>query len=94
MLDGLLDARARHGEDRFLDVDYHALAADPLATAGEIYDWLGWPLTDDAEREMRGYLAEATAGRFGTHHYELSTFGLTPEMIRERVPAYCERFGF
>lgn len=94
MLDGMLAFREARGDDRFLDIDYDALAADPLATAAKIYDWLGWPVTGEAERAMRSYLEEATAGRFGVHRYDLAEFDLTPAAIRARVPDYCTRFGF
>jgi hypothetical protein len=94
MLDGLLAFRAQHGDERFLDVDYQDLVADPMRAAGEIYEWLGWPMTAEGERAMNSYLAAATRDRFGRHTYDLAQFGLTAHAIRDRLADYCERYGF
>jgi hypothetical protein len=93
MLDGLLWFRDRVGDDRFFDVDYEVLVADPLGTVGELYDWLGRPLTAGAESAMAAYLIEAPPGRFGTHEYELADFGLTEGAVRERTAPYRRRFA-
>jgi hypothetical protein len=92
MLDRHLAFRRRHGEDRFFDVGFDALTSDTMAEVERLYDWLGWDVTDTAEAAMRAYLDEAPAGRFGTHTYELSRFGLTADQIRDRVAPYLDRF--
>jgi hypothetical protein len=92
MLDRHLDFRCRHGDDRFFDLSFDVLVGDTLSEVDRLYAWLGWELTRPAETAMRAYLAEAPAGRFGTHHYDLDRFGLTADRIRDRVAPYLARF--
>ncbi|MEJ5253820.1 MAG: sulfotransferase [Acidimicrobiales bacterium] len=93
MIDRFLDFRDRVGEARFHDVDYRALAADPLAAAAGLYGWLGWPFDDAARTAMEAYVAANPRGRFGTHEYSLDPFGLTATQVSERFVPYRARFG-
>lgn len=92
MLDRHLDFRRRHGDARFFDLGFDALTGDAMVEIERLYAWLGWELTGDVDAAMRAYLAEAPAGRFGTHTYDLARFGLTADRIRDRVSSYLERF--
>lgn len=93
MLDGLQRTRADESDGAFFDLAYRELVADPLGTVGRLYDWLGWPLTAEAETAMRQYLTSAPAGRFGHHRYDAARFGLDPDRVRHRVSAYEARFA-
>ena len=42
-----IEARARIGEDRFLDVHHEDLNADPMGTVARVYDFLGLELDAD-----------------------------------------------
>ncbi|GAA1638126.1 sulfotransferase family protein [Actinoplanes couchii] len=68
--------RARHDPDRFVDVSYEELSADPIRTVEMIYDRLGARLSGPA----RSAVAETARG--GTpkpaHAYDLASYGLTP----------------
>lgn len=88
-----LEARAAAGEERFVDVSYPALAADPIGAVAAIYDRLGTPLDGSAEAAMRRWLAEHPRDLHGVHRYDPERFGLSPERVRPAFGAYLERFA-
>ena len=79
--------------ERFFDVWYAELVADPLAIVRQIYRHFDLPLSDAAERAMRHYLAHHPKDGHGAHVYALADFGLDADRERERNRAYLERFG-
>lgn len=79
--------------DRFLDVHYQDLLADPIPVVQKIYARFDMPFTDAAERRMRRYLAANPQAKNGAHRYSLATFGLDPEALTHRFKAYREHFG-
>ena len=83
----------RVAADRFLDVHYHDLIRDPMATVRRIYGHLGIPLTGDAEARMRRFLAENPKDKHGPHRYSLETFGLDADDLACRFKGYREHFG-
>jgi len=78
--------------DQVIDVAYDRFVADPIQTVREIYDHWDWELTPDAERRMRGFLAENAQNKHGPHRYTLEDAGLDPDEIRERSRRYQEYF--
>ena len=79
--------------DRFLDVRYHDLIADPMAVVRDIYTRFDLPLTDEAERRMQRHLAANPQGKNGVHRYALDTFALDSAELTHRFQAYREHFG-
>ena len=82
----------RVAEDRFLDVHYHQLVTDPMATVRRIYTHFGIPLTAGVEARMRHFLAENPKDRHGRHRYSLEPFGLDGGDLSRRFKAYREYF--
>jgi hypothetical protein len=80
-------------DQRFVDLRYHDLMADPLRTVGELYARLGWELAAETRRAMTAHLAARPRHARGAHRYDLASFGLDPAAERERFRFYCERFG-
>jgi Sulfotransferase family len=78
--------------ERFVDVRYHDLVADPIGTVRTIYGRFDMPFTAMAEARMRRHLAESPKDRHGAHVYSLTQFGLKPDEERDRYRAYRERF--
>lgn len=79
-------------EERFLDVYYEELVADPMAQVARIYAHAGVELTPDAQAQMRRWAVENERDRRPVHAYTLEEFGYTPEGLRRAFRAYCERF--
>jgi hypothetical protein len=79
--------------ERFLDVHYHDLLADPIAVIRRIYARFDVPFSEDAEHRMRRHLADNPQGKNGQHRYSLATFGLDPRELTHRFKAYREHFG-
>jgi Sulfotransferase family len=79
--------------DRFYDVHYHDLLADPIAVIRRIYARFDIPFTEEAERRMRSHLIRNPQGKNGVHRYSLAMFGLDPAELTDRFKAYREHFG-
>jgi hypothetical protein len=85
--------RQRVGEERFADVDFAPLKADPVAAVGGAYDRLGLDLSDEAASRMRAWSAENPQGSHGVHDYGLEDFGLTAAAVRDTFAFYTDRFA-
>ncbi len=79
--------------ERFLDIAYSPLLADPIATVRCIYAYFDLALTPTVETRMRQFLAENAQDKYGRHEYSLMQFGLDADRERERYRDYRERFG-
>ena len=92
MMTRAMEARARLGEDRFLDVPYGALLADPLAVARAIEERAGLTWTRDTETRMRDLLRVEVQHRHGVHRYRLQDFGLSEGEVARAFGDYQARF--
>lgn len=92
-LDDFLAVRDVHPPSQFLDIDYDALEADPLAAIAQIYDFLGRELTPEARRKMQAFLDANPKDKHGVHRYSLAEYGLDRAAEMRRFGAYCERFN-
>jgi hypothetical protein len=96
MTERLLRAAVRDrdpGDERFVDVMFAELNADPLGTVRRIYDRAGAELTPEAERRMTEWLPRHARGRHGAHTYSAADLAVDPDELRERFAFYYERFG-
>ncbi len=84
------DLRRRRNGRGFIDVEFDALAADPLAVVRRIYAELGLEPSAATEREMRRRLAAHPQDRHGAHRYRAEDFGLREDTIRERFRGHAE----
>jgi hypothetical protein len=87
-----IEARARIGEERFLDVHHRRLVADPMGTVREVYEWLGLELTPPVERAIGDWQEANRVGAHGRHRYTPERFGLSTARIRSDYDAYIRRF--
>jgi hypothetical protein len=78
------DARGRVPSDRFLDVAYDDLVADPLAVTARVYAACGRPFTAATEAAVATRIAARPQHQHGVHRYAPEDFGLTEAEIRER----------
>lgn len=88
-----LAARDASPPERFFDVDYRALVADPLGVIERLYDSFGLPWSGATRTAMQGFLAANPQHKHGAHEYRLEQFGLQAELVRERLRFYLDRFA-
>jgi hypothetical protein len=79
-------------EDRFFDIGFAALQADPLAELEALYAWQGVALTPEVRQRMEGWWAENQRRR-GQHRYEAQDYGIDVERLRRQFAFYDDRFG-
>jgi hypothetical protein len=85
--------RDRVGEERFADVPFSALNADPVGSVDRAYASLGLTLSAEAGRRMAAWAGENPAGSHGTHEYAVEDFGVTAADVRRRFRSYVQRFA-
>ena len=81
------------GAERFFDVNYQQLLADPIGTVRRIYAHFGLPLTAAAEDRMRSHLNDNPQHKHGRHAYDLKAFGLDGPSLDQQFGSYREFFG-
>jgi Sulfotransferase family len=86
--------RDRVGEDRFYDIAFDELQADPIGSVRGLYEWLGEEFTPAAKAAMESWWAQNQSEReqSGGHRYTAEDFGLDPDELAERFAYYAERF--
>jgi hypothetical protein len=87
-----IGARARIGEDRFLDVHHREFVADPMGIVARVYDFLGYELTPAVEQTIAAWTVENRSGAKGAHHYTAEQFGLTDAQLRDDYRFYTDHF--
>ncbi len=92
MITRAMESRSRLPADRFLDVSYYDLVANPLNEIERVYRFLGRPLDGRTEEAIHKTLAQNTKDRYGRHKYNLESFGLTAGTIEELFSAYMKRY--
>lgn len=92
MVDRAMEARARIGEARFIDVRYSDLMANPLEVTRKIEERAGLTWSRDAETRMRDRLRIEVQHRHGVHRYALSDFGLDDRDLEKAFGPYRKTF--
>jgi hypothetical protein len=87
-------ARARIGEDRFIDVYNDDVVRRPVATFERIYDHIGLSLTPELVERLLDYNQSKAPGKFGAHTYSLEDYGLSEKDVSLAFAEYMERFRF
>jgi hypothetical protein len=80
-------------KDRFFDMHFPELLADPMAVVERIYAHFGFELSGEAADAMRTFIADNPQGKHGHHRYTPEEYGLDVAAERERFRHYTERFG-
>jgi len=75
-----------------MDVRFDDFVADDLATARQVYDLAGEPVTPAVEAAMAGFLASHQRDRHGRIDYRAEDIGLDVDDLRRRFAGYTERF--
>jgi hypothetical protein len=87
-----MEARAKAPADRFLDVQYRDLVADPIGTVRRIYERFGFPFSPELETRLRTYVARGGDRPAGAP-YRAEDFGWTADGLRAAYRDYIDRFG-
>ncbi|NLR70644.1 sulfotransferase [Novosphingobium sp. ERN07] len=85
-------ARARIGEDRFIDIDYREVAKEPLKQAQRVLAHIGVPLDDAIEAALAEFMAGNKREQRPMHDYSLERFGLNEADVREAFASYRARY--
>jgi hypothetical protein len=89
-----MQARDKIGNDRFLDVSYHDVMANPVATVERIYERFGFKMTPAHAQAIRDWLASNPPTKHGAHRYSSDEFGLEADGVNRQFKDYLDRFGF
>jgi hypothetical protein len=81
------------GAERFFDVRYQQLLADPIGTVRRIYTHFDLPLSAEAEHRMRSHLGDNPQHKHGRHAYDLKAFGLDGPTLDRQFRSYREFFA-
>ena len=79
--------------DRFVDVHFQNLLADPVETLRSSYASMDRVFTEENAERIREYLAEKPKGKFGKHQYSPEDWGYSAAGLRERLAPYIDHFG-
>ena len=88
--------RVRHEKiaaDRQLDILYDDMNRNWRATMQRIYQFIGWPFCEQAERGMQRWLDNNRQHKHGAHHYSLRDFGLQQSLLERELAFYRRRFS-
>jgi hypothetical protein len=80
-------------DNRFYDIDFRAMQADPVGEVRRLYAWLGEPVSDEFENRMRVWWAENAEKREPHPKAEPAAFGLDFNAIRPLFATYTDRWG-
>ncbi|MGE4608889.1 MAG: sulfotransferase [Myxococcota bacterium] len=87
MMDRCIAFHRQHPE-RFFDIHYEPLIADPMAKTRDIYRFIGAEWTADAEAKMRQWAVENAREKRPVHRYTLEKFGFTEAGLRADFANY------
>lgn len=88
-----IEVRERHDGDRFVDVAYRSLVADPVTTVAALCERLGYAWDGAFAGLVRQWLAENPQHKHGAHRYDLAEFELTRADVGSAFSSYRERFS-
>jgi hypothetical protein len=88
----LIEFRDAGREDRFFDVMFADVQADPVAAMERLYAELGDELTDDTRVRMADWWAEEAASRRPGPRPDPKAYGLDVATLREQFAFYHDRF--
>jgi hypothetical protein len=91
-LRNLIAVRAKHGPDRFVDVQYRALLSDPLGEFRRAVHGMGLEVTSADEAAATAWITANGRHSHPRHSYRLEDYGITDAMLKETFRFYNEAF--
>jgi sulfotransferase family protein len=87
----VLDLREGPADERFYDIDFRAMQADPIGEVRGLYEWLGQPVSDEFAQRMHRWWTSNAETREPSTHSDLSDYGLDPAQVRPLFADYVVR---
>lgn len=91
-LEMLMAARARLGEERFLDIHHAETIADPVGVVRRIGQFAGMEPDPELEAAVERWRVENRTGARGRHSYTPEQFGLRADRLRADYDFYISHF--
>lgn len=91
LVNNCMQYRKSH-DDKFLDIAYRDLVADPLLVAEKIYDFAGLKWTVEHTEIGKAFCEEHFKNKYGRHVYSLDDYGLNEELIKENFGEYLKEY--
>ena len=88
MMEHVVQTRNTYGDEPFVSVSYYDLVDDPISQLQRVYDTAAIPFDPIAETLAKEIVASSPKNRFGRHVYKAESFGLTHDVIEERLKFY------
>jgi len=88
-----LEFRATGADDRFYDIDFRAMQADPIGEVTRLYAWLGEPVSAEFEARMRSWWIASAHDREPSTHVDPMEYGLDLEKMRPLFGRYVASAG-
>jgi LPS sulfotransferase NodH len=85
-------ARARIGEDRFIDIDYREVGREPLAQARRVLDRMGIAANAEVDAALAEFMAGNQREQRPAHDYSLERFGLAEADVLAAFADYRARY--
>lgn len=85
-----LKFRADGADDRFYDIDFRAMQADPIGQIEGLYGWLGEPVSQQFEDQMNQWWTQAATEREPSTRAEPAEFGIDLDQVRPLFSRYVE----
>jgi hypothetical protein len=85
--------RAAAASGSILHLHYREIVSDPEKTVARLFRHAGHAAGGDAARRMRRWLGNRSNRRHRPRRYNLGSFGLDPEGLREQFKPYTDAFG-
>jgi len=92
LVTGLLRDRPAD-DDRYVDVRFDKLMADPISAVRTIYQRAGLTLSAETLEKMEAYVETNRQVRHKPNEYTAEDFGIDVPALRATVAGYYDRFG-
>lgn len=92
----MLERMLRAGEHSGLtihDIAFSDLIGSPLKTVEGVHDQFGIPLEPEVRNRLEIFISEQMRGERSGYRYDLESFGLSEQVVRQAIGACYERAG-
>ncbi len=87
-------SRDKLGEERFLDISYHDVMANPVGTVEHIYSHFGLVMSAQHAAGIRAWLHDNPQAKHGVHRHSPADFAIDADAVNRELASYVDRFGF